>query len=76
MLVTNPRFFMFPCMQSTPCHRLISEALKTVRQRIGTIFLSQTKYKSLGVPGGRKNSELTDNQPPGIIFHPALAQPA
>ncbi len=76
VLATNPRLFMFPNMQSTPCHRLISEALKTVRQRIDTIFLSQTKYKTLGVPGGRKNSELPDNQPPGIIFHPALAQPA
>ena len=61
MLVTNPRFFMFPNMQSTPCHRLISEALKTVRQRIDTIFLSQTKNKTLGVPGGRKNSEQPDH---------------
>jgi hypothetical protein len=48
-------------MTPMPSHRLISEALKTVRQRIGTIFLSQTKYKTLGVPGGRKNSELPDH---------------
>lgn len=63
-------------MTPMPSHRLISEALKTVRQRIGTIFLSQTKNKTLGVPGGRKNSELPDYLPPGINFQPALAQPA
>jgi len=61
VLVTNPRPFMFPSMQSTPCHRLISEAPQTARQRIDTIFLSQTKYKTLGVAGGRKNSELPDH---------------
>ncbi len=56
---------MSPCssllMTPIPCHRLTSEAPKKARQRIGTIFLSQTKYKTLGVPGGRKNSELPDH---------------
>ena len=71
MLVTNPRPFMFPSMQSTPCHRLTREALKTVRQRIGTIFLSQTKYKTLGVTGARPNSELTDKRPQGSLSSPS-----
>jgi len=71
VLVTNPRPFMFTSMQSTPCQRLTSEALKTVRQRIGTIFLSQTKYKTLGVPGSRQNSELTDKRPQGSLSSPS-----
>ena len=56
---------MFACstllMTPMPSHRLTSEAPKKARQRIGTIFLSQTKYKTLGVPGGRKNSEQPDH---------------
>jgi len=58
-------------MTPMPCQRLTSEALKTVRQRIGTIFLSQTKYKTLGVPGSRQNSELMDNRPQGSFSRPS-----
>jgi len=59
---------IFTYMPLTPCHRSTIEAFPKAGQRVGTIFLSLTKYKPLGAPGSSKNSQLPDQRPQGIHF--------